>query len=87
MRLSVSIAVGPPQVQSSNSLSFWVNKPAWEWKNLPSLHNSPAVSWLEAGTDLLRGFVSRFSGSPAITAVFPQTFLCHLWERQLAMSF
>lgn len=77
MRLSVPIAVGPPQVQPANSLSSWVNKPAWEWKKLSSLHNSPDVSWLEAGTDLLRGFVSRFSMSPATTAVFPQIFLCH----------
>lgn len=53
MRLSVPIAVRPPRVQSANSLSSLVNKMARKWKNLPSLHSSPDVSWLEVGIDLL----------------------------------
>lgn len=70
MRLSSPTAVRPPWVQSAYGLPSSVNKTAWKWKALPSLHSSPDVSWLEVGTDLLRGFVSRFSASPAITAVF-----------------
>lgn len=69
-RLSAPIAVRPPRVPSAESLSSLVNKTAWKRKNLPSLRNSPDVSWLEVGTDCLRALVSRFSVSPAITAVF-----------------